>query len=203
METTFNQLKELEACEHGYRKLAKSLGGITKYGKDTPINLSSILASNGIDDCFWVIDLIELTPDQKRDFIVLACGYAEPVLPIFEKEFPNDSRPRDCIEVAKRHADGKADNQELATAGDAARAAARDAWASAGDNAGDAARASAWDAARDAAWAASRASAGDAARDAWDAARDAAWAAAWDAAWDAERSSQSKMLMELLKRYEQ
>jgi hypothetical protein len=73
-------------------------------------------------------------------------------------------------------------------AGDAARAAARDAawdaaWAAAGDAAWDAAWAAAGDAARAAAWDAAWAAAGDAARDAaGDAARDAAGDAAGDAA---------------------
>ena len=63
------------------------------------------------------------------------------------------------------------DESIRAAAGNAARAAARDAADAA---AGNAARAAARAAARDAAWAA-----------AWDAASAAAWAAAWDAAWDA------------------
>ena len=92
-----------------------------------------------------------------------------------------DERSRNAVEVAERHADGLATDEELAIAWAAAGAAARAA-------AGYAARAAAWDAAgaaRDAARAA-RGAAGYAARAAvWDAAwaaRDAARAAAWDAA---------------------
>lgn len=41
--TTFALLREHRACESGYRKLAKSLGGIDTYGRDRPIPLTAIL----------------------------------------------------------------------------------------------------------------------------------------------------------------
>ena len=101
-----------------------------------------------------------------------------------------DARSIAALDVADRHADGLATDDELA----AARAAAWDAaWDAAGAAAGDAARAAAWDAARAAQ--AARAAAGDAARAAaWDAAWDAARAAAWDAAGDAARAAQAAWL---------
>src|SRR5487761_2540138 len=109
---------------------------------------------------------------DARMLRLFACDVAQEVLWVFEKERPNDTRVRDCIEVARLYAMGEATEQERAAAGDAA-----------GDAARDAARA-ARDAARDAAWAAAWAAAGDAAGDAaWDAARDAAWDAAGAAAW--------------------
>ena len=106
---------------------------------------------------------------DESNLRLFACDVAEDALDIFEDEYPNDTRPRNAIEVSRRFANGDATRRELTAAGDAARAAARDAagdaaWAAAGD--------AAWAAARDAAWAA-----------AGDAARDAAWAAAGDAAW--------------------
>jgi hypothetical protein len=107
---------------------------------------------------------------------LFACDCAERVLPIFEKAYPKDGRPRAAIETARLFAGGKATQEELAAAWDAARAAAR-----------AAARDAAWDAARAAARAA-----------AWDAAWDAAWAAAWAAAWDAERKWQTNLLMSYL-----
>jgi hypothetical protein len=128
---------------------------------------------------------------NERTLRLFAADCAERALHIFERDHPNDDRPRKAIEAARLFAEGKID----AAAGAAARAAA---WAAAGA----AARAAAWAAARDAAWAAARdaawAAAWDAARDAawdaaraaaWAAARDAAWAAARDAAWDAARAA--------------
>jgi hypothetical protein len=41
-----------------------------------------------------------LNPD-KRLSVILAVFFAEGVLPIFEKEFPEDKRPREAVEAAK------------------------------------------------------------------------------------------------------
>jgi hypothetical protein len=100
---------------------------------------------------------------NERTARLFAADCAEHVLPLFERHYPNDDRPRKAVEASRAFARGEIDRTALAAARDAARAAA---W--------DAARA----AARDAARAAAR-----------DAARAAAWAAAWDAAWDAARAA--------------
>ena len=105
---------------------------------------------------------------NDRTLRLFAADCAEHTLHFFERDYPNDDRPRKAIEAARLFAEGKIDAAAGDAAGDAARAAA-------GAAAGDAARAAAWAAARDAAWAA-----------AWAAARDAAW----DAAWAAERKWQ-------------
>ena len=177
--TTLAAIRAASPCEDGWRKLLGSLG---KTGADDePLDLLTVLDSNGLDDALWVLSYA--MPDDRlaRHFHAWC---AEQVLHLFEAERPNDTRVRDQIAMLR--------NDE---ADDAARAAARAAawaaaWAAAGDAAGDAARAAAraaawdaaWDSARDAAWAAARAAAGDAARDAaWAAARAAAWADAGDA----------------------
>jgi len=47
-----------------------------------------------------------------RDVLIeLACRFAEHVLPIFEKEFPDDDRPRKAIEAA-RACIGKEEGEE-------------------------------------------------------------------------------------------
>ena len=111
---------------------------------------------------------------------LFACYCARDTLPIFEKKYPNDNRPRVAIETAERYANGEATIEEL----NAARAAA---W--------DAARAAASDAARAAARAAASAAASAAA---WDAARDAASDAAWDAAMAAASAKYTNYLLEIL-----
>ena len=136
--------------------------------------------------------LLRETDWNERSARLFACDCAERVLPIFEKEYPDDKRPREAIRVARLFARGEA----TAAAWDAARAAAWDAaraaaWAAAWAAAGDAARAAAWAAAGDAAWAA----AGDAA---WAAAGAAAGDAAWAAAGDAEKKWQRRRLMAYL-----
>jgi len=78
---------------------------------------------------------------NERTARLFAADCAERVLPIFEKEFPNDARPRKAIQAARDFVNGKIDRKEMGLAGAAAWAAARDA---AGDAAGDAAWAAAW-----------------------------------------------------------
>ena len=75
---------------------------------------------------------------------LFACDCAERALPIYERDYPKDKRPREAIRVARMFAQGKATNDELAAAWAAAGAAA---WAAAGAAAWAAARAAAWDAA--------------------------------------------------------
>ena len=101
----------------------------------------------------WMIWLTEkrgiwnkLDPTKLRLF---ACDCAEQALPIYEKDYPDDKRPRKAVETARLFAEGKATQKELAAAWYAARAAAG---------------AAAWDAVWYAAWCAARY-----------AARDAAW----------------------------
>ena len=105
---------------------------------------------------------------NKKTLRLFAADCAERVLPIFEKQHPDDLRPRQAIEATRKYAKG-----ELCVDGFAAAKAA--AW--------DAVRAAAWDALSDAAKAA-----------AWDAVSDAAWAAAWDA----EREWQQQRLLQVL-----
>ena len=100
----------------------------------------------------------------ERELRLFAADCAEHVLWIYERDYPDDSRPRDAIQAARDYADGRID----AAARDAAWAAARAA-------------------ARAAAWAAAGAAARDAARDA---ARVAAGAAAGAAAWAAAMAAE-------------
>ena len=149
--TSLARIRAARPCKSGWTKLLASLGKAT--ADDAPLDLLTILDSNGIDDALWVLSYA--MPDNR-----LARHYqawcAEQALHIFEAERPGDYRVRAQIEMLRRD---DATEEERAAARDAARAAARDA---------------ARDAARTAAWAAARAAA-------WDAARDAARAAARDA----------------------
>ena len=178
--TSFRLLHDAGACKERYRFLAKALGGIKAYGRDTPITLLQILNINGLDDALWAL---RACPDSDTFARLLACDYAEHVLPIFETQYPDDDRPRKAIEVSRRYARGEAIEAELTAAWNAAEAA----WA--------AAETTAWAAAETAAWA-----------DAWAAAWAAAWADAWAAggAWNAaeaaERTWQEARLRELLER---
>lgn len=129
--------------------------------------------------------LIRETGWNEKTARLFACDCAEHILPLYESKYPNDSRVRNCIETARKVANGDLPASELSAARTAAWAAA---WAAAKAVAWDAARAAACHAAWDAARAAAR-----------DAARAAAKAASWAAAWDAEKKWQTRRLLKYLK----
>jgi hypothetical protein len=199
--TTLNAIREHSPCEGVWEKLLKSLG--KTQADDEPLPLVAILDSNGIDDAIWCLRVPE-EEEHRTAVRLFTCDVARGVLHIFEKQSPNDKRPRHAIEIARRYALGKATKEEL----DAAWAAARDAAEALGGDAARAAEAAAWAAV----WDAAEALGGDAARAAraaraawaavWDAAWDAAWdaeAAAWDAAWttagNAEKDRQAQLFI--------
>ena len=144
--TTLKQIRKHSPCEDGWEKLLKHLGK-TK-ADDEPVKFSFILKNNGIDDALWCLRAL---PSEYHGRIRhLTADYAERVLHLYEKEHPNDKRPRRAIQAVRDFADGKITEEEMAASWAAARAAARDAsWAAA-----RAARAAAGTAAWDAAWAA-------------------------------------------------
>ena len=145
LNTTFAKLHEHGACPEGYQKLARSLGGVNKYGKDTLIPLDKIIESNGLQDTIWTL---RATTESSENLIIeFACQCAEHVLHFYTDKYPDDKRPQLAIEAARVCITDK--SEAAWDAAGAAWAAARAAWA--------AARAAAWAAARaagDAAWAA-------------------------------------------------
>ena len=145
--TTLNAIRAANPCADGWTKLLSHLGKIK--ADDEPLDLLTVLDSNGLDDALWVLSYA--MPDDRlaRHF---QAWCAEQVVHHFEAERPDDHRVRN--QIAMLRSDEASDEE---------RAAAR---AAAWDAVRDAVRDAAWDAARAAAWAA----AWDAA---WDAARDA------------------------------
>ena len=127
--TTLNQLKLKGACGQqvgsgkGYDKLSTFLG--PDYGKTTPIDILTILESNGFDDAVWSLRAtVEPSDSVKR---LIAADFAESVLHIFESKRPGDLRPRQAIQAARDFANGviTAEQMEIAKrAADAAAAAA-------------------------------------------------------------------------------
>jgi len=176
---------QLRRCQNGYRLCTI---------EQLPRHLESrIYEAEGQGDCieyeteivYRKARLLRLCGGwNERSARIFACDCAERVVHLYEREHPDDTRPRDAISVARRYAHGEATREELGAARATAKAAARAA-------AWDAAGATAWAAAGDASWAA----AWDAA---WAAAGDASWATAWAAAGDAERQWQSERLAEIL-----
>ena len=159
--TTLNKIRARGPCSNGWAKLLRHLG--KTQADDEPLALATILDSNGLNDALWCLRAVDGHQREMRLFAVWCARQVQHMM--------TDSRSLAALNVAERHAAGKATDEELAAAEDAAWDAA---WAAARDAAEDAA----WDAAEDAAWVA-----------AWAAAEDAAWVAAWAAARDAAKAA--------------
>lgn len=161
--------ENIKICERGFHASENAIDAMNYVdcGWIAKVEVRGEYQKEDNKECWSEMRIIKWKKWTKKDSVSLAIYAAELVIDIFEKEYPNDKRPRNAIEAAKKVLkNDTAKNRAAAkAAGDAAWAAA---WA-----AGDAAGAAAW-----AAWASW--AAGDAARAA---ARAAAWAA-W-AAWDA------------------
>jgi hypothetical protein len=163
--TTLNEIRKHRTCQDGWEKLLDYLGK-TK-ADDEPLPFLTILESNGFEDTCWAM---QTRPDFWAIWRHFRVDCAERV-----KHLMEDQRSLTALEVARRHANGEATDEELTAARTAAREAA---W--------EAARAAVWEAAR--AWEAERAERAerDAARyAAWYAARTAARTAADDGEWEA------------------
>ena len=136
MNITQKKLKDWSACTDGYKWACGILN-------NKPMEVKKFLkitSDHRLDWANWVIVRV-MTYDQCVSYAVYL---AEQVIDIYEKEYPNDKRPRLAIEAAKKCIGLKGAARDAArvaawAAGDAARAAAEAAWA-----AGDAARAAAW-----------------------------------------------------------
>lgn len=141
MQTTLNKIKLHSPCEDAWKKLLNYLGK-TK-ADDEPLELRTILESNGVEYTIWAMRAVE---GKDKEIRLFAADCAEFILPLYEKCYPNDDRPRKAIQSARNYANGLISEEELDAASDAA-------WGTARAAAMDAASA-AWDAAWAAAWAA-------------------------------------------------
>lgn len=137
--TTLNRIRAHGPCKDGWEKLLKHLGKTQP--DNEPLPFSTILKSNGLDDALWCC---RAEPQYSREWRLFTVWCARQV-----QHLMTDQRSIDAIDVAERHANGQATDEELqaawVSAQDAARSAARDAvWAAA------------WAAECDAAWNAAR-----------------------------------------------
>jgi len=126
LHTTFALAREAGACQGSYRAVAKALGGIPRYGRDTPIPLSRILEVSGLEDALWCLRCVlpEEAPARDRLARLLSCDYADRIAPLWVAPPGEGWVPADTISVARRYAIGQATAEELQVARDAASAAA-------------------------------------------------------------------------------
>ncbi|MCD6590555.1 MAG: hypothetical protein J7K72_01125 [Candidatus Aenigmarchaeota archaeon] len=94
---------ELKMCENGFHaseNIIDAMNYITPgYVGKVQVRGKSIVEKD--KQCWEKIRVIEWHKWTGKDSIALAVFAAELVLPIFEKEYPNDKRPRKAIETAK------------------------------------------------------------------------------------------------------
>lgn len=127
LHTTLTLLRRNNACAPGYKTLISSLP--KGHGDDAPIALLHILESNGIKDAIWALRAtVEKT--GKDMAAELAIRAAERAQITFDKQYPADSRVRECNEATRAYARGDITRDELlqkrdtaATAGDGAATA--------------------------------------------------------------------------------
>ena len=132
-------LKEHDACSDGYEYWCENCEG-----KTNRLQII-ILAKYRSDWAYWVLTRL-LDTKQNRQLAIFA---AQQVLPIFEKKFPKDKRPRRAIRAAikvikKDNTCNKAAAYAAYTAACAAAASTDAAAADAAAWAADAADAAAW-----------------------------------------------------------
>ena len=106
-------------CSDGIRKLIKHVGKTMTEARadETPLDVLTVLDSNGLDDALWVLDQ---TVGNKRICRIFAADCAERVHHLFAAVLPDDNRPMNAIRIAR---DPDATEEQRA----AARAAAWDA----------------------------------------------------------------------------
>lgn len=104
---TLQQIKSEHPCEDGWKKVLKANGG-TKADFDKPFPLSSILESNDLDDTLWALLCLPEYHWLWRKFAVWCARQVQHLM--------KDQRSIDALDVALRHADGQATDDELAAA---------------------------------------------------------------------------------------
>ena len=110
--TTLAEIREQGPCEDGWQKLMKHLGK-TK-ADDEPLELLTILDSNGLDDALWCLR----APSLERLSRHFQAWCADRALHLFEAEYPGDMRVRDQIAMLRND---QATDEDRAAACAAAR----------------------------------------------------------------------------------
>jgi hypothetical protein len=129
---SFNLAKLIDSnpCLNGVSRLSKSL--TEPYDGTTAVNYYDHIEHVTAEDLLWVLKLTQLSElDQRTIYVRVAIYVARSVLHIFEREHPNDRRPRRAIEAAERCVDENFSVESLSNvrraielaAGAAARAA--------------------------------------------------------------------------------
>ena len=119
--TTLKEIRSYQPCESGWKKLLKYVGNIDE---NKSISFKTILDAVGIEDAIWC-----LRTQKYIDVCLFCADLAESVLLLFEKQYPQDSRPRDAILAIRQYHSNIIASKELHTAAAVADTAAAAAYA--------------------------------------------------------------------------
>ena len=137
---TYKEMMALHPCREQAKAVTKLLGGAKTWNGKKISAREAVKAGVSYSDLVWAASTqARNDKDVERRLRLWLADCAAHVLHIYEKDYPDDRRPRDAIAATRAYARGNI----TAAAWGAAWAAAR-----------DAARGAARAAARDAAWAA-------------------------------------------------
>ena len=141
MKITEKWLQDKNACESSFNHV-KENGYINLNGVDF---VKKLIRNKRLSDANWLIVRI-MNKKQKVEYAIFA---AEQAISIFEKKYPEDNRPRNAINAAKKYLKNPCKKTKNAAdaAADAADAAAYAAYAAYATDATDATYAAAYAAA--------------------------------------------------------
>ncbi len=112
--TTLNKIRRAKPCKEGWEQLLANLGK-TK-ADDGPLPLTTILDSNGLDDCLWALRTVPEYDSLWRKYAVWCARQVEHLI--------TDERSKLALDVAWRHSNGEATDEDLVATRDAAWVAA-------------------------------------------------------------------------------
>ena len=208
------KVDNISICNRGFhasKNIIDAMGYIT-CGYIAKVEVRGDSTKQNDKECWSEMRIISWKKWTKKDSVSLAIFAAKLVLRNYEKEYPDDLRPRQAIKAAKKILKNDTERNRSAESAESAESAARSAESAArsAESAARSARSAAWSAesAESAAWSAawSAESAASAAWSAASAARSAAWSAesaesaARSAAWSAASAAWSAESAKVLKK---
>ena len=116
---SLNQIYSNDPCTSGWEKLLASKGGDSA-DMDAQFPVVDIIVSNGLDDALWALRCL---PEHNNLWRKLAVSYARDV-----QHLMTDQRSINALDVAWRHSEGLATDDELKAAWAAADTAVWDEW---------------------------------------------------------------------------
>ena len=139
--------EDIKICERGFHASENAIDAMSYVGCGwiAKVEVRGEHQKEDDKECWSEMRIVKWHKWDKKDSVSLAIYAAELVIDIFEKEYPNDKRPRNAIEAAKKVLKNDTAKNRAAARAAAGAATGAAAWAAAGA----AARAAAWAAAGD------------------------------------------------------